>query len=254
MSENKKGVRIRVDEDAIHILANDGFSESKKYLDEIFNVLNEKQDKVLRIHLSPKGKSFSNAFNKIRRTIMEKEWDDVDIRINGRSQFKQVFRISGDRDIHTPSYIASRQGDTLEITMTSQRTIFANDIYAKELASLIGLEQPAILNIYLSKSVFEKKNPEEFQNRSRDLQNFFVRHIRDIYGIKAVSFYDSDQNLLALYERFSDNGVLFEVERDALAQASEDVPPATLPVYQTKHVRPEKTQEIIEDEKQNKKG
>lgn len=253
MSENKKGVRIREDKDAIHILANDGFSESKKYLDEIFNVLNKRQNKILRIHLSPKGKSFSDAFSKIRRTVMEKEWPDADIRVNGRSQFKQIFRISGDREIHTPSYVAFGQGDIFDISLTSQRTIFANDIYAKELAFLIGLEQPASLNIFMSKSAMERKNPEEFQNRARDLQSFFVRHIRDIYGIKTVSFYEGSQNLLAVHERFSDNGVLFEVERDALAQASEDVPPAVLPVYQTKHVRPE-AEEIIEDEKQNKKG
>ena len=202
MSCDKKGISIREEDNVIYILAKDYFAESASCSKQILEKLNERKDKQLRIELSSKSKFFSDSFFKFRQAIIENDWPDATIRTNSRPSFKQIISLDGSRFIETPFYAAVASGNNLTIWTTSKRTVFSNDAYTKEMAHLIGLEGPKTLKILFHRSSSEKK-PEDFQNRVRNLQNFFIRHIEEIPSVENVSFCTgSEKNLLASYVRY----------------------------------------------------
>ena len=231
MSCDKRGVSIREEEKVIYILAKDYFAESASISKQILEKLNERKDKQLRIELSSKSKFFSNSFFKFRQAIIENNWSDVTIRTNSRPSFKQMFSIDGNRRIDTPFYAAMASGSSLTIWTTSKRTVFPNDEYTKEMAHLIGLETPKNLKILFHRSSNEKK-PEDFQNRVRNLQSFFIRHIEEIPSIENISFCTgSEKNLLASYVRYPECKQLIKI----------DISPI-LPVTISEHIDLNKTE------------
>ena len=203
MSSDKKGIRIKEDDESIHISAENNFAEKTAYSKEIFDLLNKKENKRLRITLTPKTKFFPDTLFKIRKAIMGNKWEDASIRIHTRQIFKQTINFSGSKLVKTPAYTSTLNNDELRIWTSQERCVFPNDDYAKEMAFLIGLDKPRFLDVFFNKAHREK--PEEFHKRANALQRFFIPYIRDIYSIENVSFYDrSEENKLSSFVRYLD--------------------------------------------------
>ena len=180
---------------------------------------------------------------KIRQAIIENRWANAVIRTNSIPAFKQTSKPNGGRYVQTSHYTYVFENNELKVWTSSKKPIFFDDDYAKEIAHLIKLDAPQTLKIFFLKSNQERK-PEKFENRVRDLKNFFVHRIEEIYSVKDASFYiGSEKNLLASYLRFSEGNKL--VQRDttlvklplimlAIVLNSNNTPPV-LPTSKAKH-------------------